>query len=61
MIENFNALIGMLVSDVSHNQSYSRIPVPVAMESDSDEAWQDFQESQSFHDKEYAITLRSAL
>ena len=61
MVENFNTLIGMLVSGGQHGQNYARIPVPVAIESDTDEAWKDFQDSQTCYDMEYATTLHSPL
>jgi hypothetical protein len=61
MIENFNTLIGMLVSGGPHKQNFAPIPVPVAIESDTDEAWQDFQASQACYDMEYATTLHSPL
>lgn len=61
MIENFNTLIGMLVSGGQHFPHDARIPVPVAVESDTDEAWRDFQDSQACYDMEYATTLRGAL
>ncbi len=61
MIENFSTLIGKLVSGGQPSQDYSSIPVPFAMEFNTDEAWQDFQESQSFYDMEYATTVCGAL
>jgi hypothetical protein len=61
MNENFNALIGMLVSGGQQSSHYARIPVPVAVESNTDEAWQDFQDSQSSYEMEYATTLRGTL
>jgi len=61
VIENFNNLIGMLVSGGPQNQNCAPIPVPIAVESNSEEAWQDFQESQNCYDMEYATTLRGAL
>lgn len=61
MIENLIDQIGILVSSCPQDQSYSRIPVPVAVEFNTDEAWQDFQESQISYDMEYAITQCGAL
>jgi hypothetical protein len=61
MIENFSTLIGKLVSGGQPSQDYSSIPVPFAVEFNTDEAWQDFQESQSFYDMEYATTVCGAL
>ena len=60
MIENLITQIGILVNDVQQNYDY-RIPVPVAVEFDTDEAWQDFQESQISYDLEYATTVCGSL
>jgi hypothetical protein len=43
------------------SQDYSSIPVPFAVEFNTDEAWQDFQESQSCYDMEYATTVCGTL
>ena len=60
MIENLITQIGILVNDVQQSHDY-RIPVPVAVEFDTDEAWQDFQESQISYDLEYATTVCGTL
>jgi hypothetical protein len=57
MIENFSTLIGKMVNGGQQSQDYPSIPVPVAVEFDTDEAWQDFQESQCSYDMEYATTV----
>jgi hypothetical protein len=61
MIENFKALIGALVSESPQIPDCSHIPVPVACEFNTDEAWQDFQESQISYDLEYATTVCGTL
>jgi hypothetical protein len=61
MVDNFNVLIGMLVSGGQTNAPCRRIPVPVAVESNTEEAWKDFQDSQMSYDMEYATTLRGSL
>lgn len=61
MVENFSALIGKLVGSVHQTHDHAPIPVPIAVEFDTDEAWQDFQESQSSYDMEYADTVCGAL
>jgi hypothetical protein len=61
MIENLITQIGILVNGGHQNHDYCSIPVPVAVEFDTDEAWQDFQESQNFYDMEYATTVCGAL
>ncbi len=57
MTENFNALIGMLVSGGQTSPDAFHIPVPVAVESNTAEAWEDFQKSQVCYDQEYATTV----
>jgi hypothetical protein len=61
MVENFNTLIAKLVRSGLQDQDHARIPVPIAVESDSDEAWADFQESESSYDREYATTVCGTL
>lgn len=61
MTDNFNSLIGMLVRGGQANQGCAPIPAPEAVESNTDEAWQAFQDSQMSYEMEYATTLRAAL
>ena len=61
MTENLFKQIGILVSSCPQNQDYPRIPVPVAVEFNTDEAWRNFQESQISYDMEYATTQRGTL
>ena len=61
MTENIDTLIGILVRGGHPKLGCTSIPVPVAVESDSEEAWQEFQNSQASYDQEYAITLRGPL
>jgi hypothetical protein len=61
MIENLSTLIGMLVRSDQQNQNSARIPLPIAVELNTDEAWQDFQESSRSYDMEYATTLCGTL
>ncbi len=61
MTENIDALIRILVRSGHPKQGYASIPVPVAVESNSEEVWQEFQHSQACYDQEYAITQRGAL
>ncbi len=61
MTENFNMLIGKLVNGGHAGRDPFSIPVPVAVECDSDEAWQDFQDSQMLYDMQSAVTVYSSL
>jgi hypothetical protein len=61
MTENFNMLIGKLVHGGYIDHDPVSIPVPVAVESDSEEAWQDFQDSQMSYNKMYAASVHAPL
>ena len=61
MIENLNTQIGILVNDGQQNHVNYSIPVPVAVEFNTDEAWQNFQDPQISYDLEYATTVCGTL
>jgi hypothetical protein len=61
MIDNFSTLIKALVNSGQQNPDDLRIPTPLAVEFDTEEAWQHFQASQISYDAEYATTLCGSL
>jgi hypothetical protein len=61
MTENFKMLIGQLVDGAYADRDAASIPVPVAVEFDTDEAWQDFQESQMSYYTGGAVSVFSSL
>ena len=61
MTDNFNTLIGQLVSGAYVECDAVNIPVPLAVECDSDEAWQDFQDSQMSYTTGGAASVFSSL